>query len=362
MAMTHRLHRRHRPRHRLLRHRRMADCYVNINQIDPALARQLYPLGSGWDAAKLRESIPNPFFGIAAAGELGTQRDRFARPAAAAVSGVRRHPRARVDRRLEAAIPRRGVQAGEAAERRAELVGRPFQLHLEPTRRTTSSARPTPTRGAPRLPQNNYDLEAEYSHQHLRLAAPDRAGADRPTARPDRPQRPAPTRWLGGWNASRDRRLRKRLAAERGAQRRHVGRQPRSLRRPAAAEPDRATRTRRAATTIASRSADQSRRAVLQRGGVRQPGRRTVRQRAADQSTTPRNRFRKNIDLVFARTRSSAADRSGEIRFEILNLTNTAKFGNEVDQQRHQHVEFRAASRRQAGFMRISQLTFRYRF
>jgi hypothetical protein len=57
---------------------------ININQIDPALARQLFPLGSGWDPAKLRESIPNPFFGIAAAGELGgsptIQRGQLLRP------------------------------------------------------------------------------------------------------------------------------------------------------------------------------------------------------------------------------------------------------------------------------------------
>src|SRR5499426_1065188 len=46
---------------------------ININQIDPALARQLFPLGSGWDPAKLRESIPNPFFGIAAAGEFASR-------------------------------------------------------------------------------------------------------------------------------------------------------------------------------------------------------------------------------------------------------------------------------------------------
>src|SRR5207237_1273238 len=48
------------------------SCYININQIDPAVARQLFPLGNGWDPAKLRESVPNPFFGIAAAGEFGT--------------------------------------------------------------------------------------------------------------------------------------------------------------------------------------------------------------------------------------------------------------------------------------------------
>src|SRR4029077_17988637 len=57
---------------------------ININQNDPALSRQLFPLGSGWDPAKLRESIPNPFFGIAAAGELAgsptIQRGQLLRP------------------------------------------------------------------------------------------------------------------------------------------------------------------------------------------------------------------------------------------------------------------------------------------
>jgi hypothetical protein len=50
------------------------DCAININQIDPNLARQLYPGPNGtWNAAALRESIPNPFYGIAQAGELGTR-------------------------------------------------------------------------------------------------------------------------------------------------------------------------------------------------------------------------------------------------------------------------------------------------
>src|SRR5262249_36260395 len=47
---------------------------INVNQIDPNLARQMFPApGGGWDAAALRESIPNPFFGIAAANELGAR-------------------------------------------------------------------------------------------------------------------------------------------------------------------------------------------------------------------------------------------------------------------------------------------------
>ena len=41
-----------------------------------------------------------------------------------------------------------------------------------------------------------------------------------------------------------------------------------------------------------------------------------------------RFQFRKNIDLVIAKATALGHGQSGEIRFEILNLTNTAKFGN----------------------------------
>ena len=51
----------------------------------------------------------------------------------------------------------------------------------------------------------------------------------------------------------------------------------------------------------------------------------------------------------------------GEIRFEILNLTNTAKFGNESTNNAINTPTFGRIST-QAGFMRIWQLSFRYRF
>ena len=86
----------------------------------------------------------------------------------------------------------------------------------------------------------------------------------------------------------------------------------------------------------------QSRRAgTSTRAAFANPGVGPVRQRAANRSTSALNQFRKNIDLVFAKDTRFAGSQSGEIRFEILNLTNTAKFGNEVDQQRDQHVELR---------------------
>jgi hypothetical protein len=74
-----------------------------------------------------------------------------------------------------------------------------------------------------------------------------------------------------------------------------------------------------------------------------------------------RYQFRKNVDLVLAKATRFAGNQIGEIRFEILNLTNTAKFGNyptinAVNTSAFGRVDI------QAGFMRIWQLSFRYRF
>ncbi len=48
--------------------------FININQIDPDVARRMFPAAGGnWDAAALRASVPNPFFGVDEAGEFGTR-------------------------------------------------------------------------------------------------------------------------------------------------------------------------------------------------------------------------------------------------------------------------------------------------
>ena len=91
------------------------------------------------------------------------------------------------------------------------------------------------------------------------------------------------------------------------------------------------------------------------------PGVGPVRQRARARIGDARYQFRKNIDLVLAKDTAVSGGSIGEIRFEILNLTNTAKFGNESTEQLDRLVELRP-HHVQAGFMRIWQLTFRYRF
>jgi hypothetical protein len=73
-----------------------------------------------------------------------------------------------------------------------------------------------------------------------------------------------------------------------------------------------------------------------------------------------RYQFRKNVDLVLAKQARFAGNQSGEIRFEILNLTNTPKF-NGIDSNAINSSSFGRITS-QAGFMRIWQLSFRYRF
>jgi hypothetical protein len=74
-----------------------------------------------------------------------------------------------------------------------------------------------------------------------------------------------------------------------------------------------------------------------------------------------RFQFRKNVDLVLAKTTAFSHGQSGEIRFEILNLTNTVKFGNLPTNNAIDSTSFGRVDV-QAGFMRIWQLSFRYRF
>ena len=72
--------------------------------------------------------------------------------------------------------------------------------------------------------------------------------------------------------------------------------------------------------------------------------------------------FRRNIDLVFSKDTRFPGNQIGQIRFEILNLTNTPKFGNYGSSVNLANQSSLGRVDIQAGFMRIWQLTFRYRF
>ncbi len=153
-----------------------------------------------------------------------------------------------------------------------------------------------------------------------------------------------------------------RLAAERDDQRRRLGRQSRAASAAGSGPTSTGDPThRRAATRIAWRRPIIPSAAWFNRGAFANPG-------AGQYGNAPRTngdaryQFRKNIDLVVTKNvRRRAAATRREVRFEILNLTNTAKFAAGIDTNSIDLTSFSRITP-QASFMRIWQLTFRYRF
>ena len=91
------------------------------------------------------ELVPNPFFGVAEAGQLARPRDDRARSAAASVPAVRQ-------RQHEADAPARTrstTRHHPAAEARPPALGRQLQLHLQPPERQPVRRRATTTRARP---------------------------------------------------------------------------------------------------------------------------------------------------------------------------------------------------------------------
>ena len=96
-----------------------SDATVNINQLDP----QYLSLGTA-----LQQTVPNPFFGNAAFGNLSRVGDDRARPAAAAVPAVRQ--RAGAPRQPGAA--RATTRCRCAGQADAQRLGARRQLHVQP--------------------------------------------------------------------------------------------------------------------------------------------------------------------------------------------------------------------------------------
>ena len=311
---------------------------ININQIDPAVARQLFPLGSGWDAAALRQSVPNPFFGIAAAGELGTtttiQRGQLLR-LFPEFGDIMMHQTTAGSKRQYHALD---DAARQARRRRQQLVGRACSYTF--SRMKDNQFGETSNYGS-RLatPQNNYDLDAEYGLSNfdsphrivlapiIQLPSPaDAAGAMRALA--------------SGWNVSAVVEMVSgpplnavlsgdvsdaNLGLFGGRQRPNLVGDPNT----SGSDQDRAASGRTRG------------RSVVQRRRLRQPGRRRVRHGAANQrrravAVPQEHRFRAD-----ERRRDSVAARLARSRSEILNLTNTPKFGNFRTINRGKPVELR---------------------
>jgi len=331
------------------------DAAININQIDPAVARARFPGPNGtWNAAALRQSVPNPFFGIAAAGELGTsptiQQGQLLRPFPefgdilmheTTTGGRRQYNAATIV--LDKRTGTRGW-GGRLSYTFSRTMDNQFgQDNVYQTRTAT--------------PQNNYDLDAEYAVSNfdsphrivlapiVMLPAPANRGS-------------AAYALLGGWNLSAVVELVSgaplnavlsggvsdaNLGLFGGRQRPNLIGDPNT----SGSDDDR----------VSSAAHPDAR--FFGSGAFANPG-------AGQYGNAPRTdgdaryQFRKNVDLVLAKDTRFAGNQTGEIRFEILNLTNTAKF-NGIDNNQINNQAFGRITT-QAGFMRIWQLSFRYRF
>jgi hypothetical protein len=331
------------------------DSSININQIDPAVALARFPApGGGWDAAALRQSVPNPFFGIGAAGELGTSptilQGQLLRPFPQFGNIFMHETTAGGKRQYHAATftldKRVGVRrwGGRLSYTFSRTKDNQFgQDNVYQTRQNS--------------PQNNYDLAAEYAVSNfdsphriilapiVLLPGPLTAGA-------------ATRALLAGWHVSSV------IELVSGAPLNAVlssgtsdanlglfgGRQRPNL----IGDPN----TPGSDTDRVSSAAHPDAR-FFAASAFANPG-------AGRYGNAPRTigssryQFRKSVDLVVAKDTRFAGSRLGEIRFEILNLTNTAKFNGADSIQTDTQAFGRISS--QAGFMRIWQLTFRYRF
>ena len=327
---------------------------LNINQINPCNLPAALGGCTSWDAAALRESIPNPFFGIEGAGEFATratvQRGQLLRPFPQ-FGDVLMRERTEGGRRQYHAV------TFELDKRMTDWWGGDFNYtwsRTEDNQFGESSTFQTQTR----LPQNSYDLDAEYGisnfdSPHRIILAP-------------RVRLPGPAdtgggafALLGGWTMSAIVELVSgsplNAVLSSSASNRNLGLLGNGRQRPnRIGDP-----TTPGSDTDRVASADHTGARYFDRNAFEDPGagRYGTAERAHGDS---RYQFRKNIDFVLAKNTRFANSQNVQVRFEILNLTNTPKFGTLSSNS----VNLSSFGRltRQRGFSRIWQLTFRYSY
>jgi hypothetical protein len=331
------------------------DAAININQIDPNVARARFPGPNGtWDAAALRQQVANPFFGIASAGELGTT------PTIAQGQLLRPFPEfGDILMHETTAGGRRNYNAATVVlDKRTGSKGWGGRLSYTFSRTSDNQFGQDnvyQTRTA--TPQNNYDLDSEYSISNF-----------------DSPHRiilapivmlPAPANQnsvaytvLSNWTLSTVIELVSgaplNAVLTGGASDTNLGLLGGRQRPNLVGDPNTPGSDEDRVSTAAQPNALFFTSAAFANPGAGVYG------NAPRTDGDARYQFRKNIDLVLAKQVRFAATQSGEVRFEILNLTNTPKF-NGIDSNAINSSSFGRITT-QAGFMRIWQLSFRYRF
>jgi trimeric autotransporter adhesin len=320
---------------------------IEINQIDPASLPK--DAGGRWDAAALRRSVPNPFFGVPGAGELGTS--------PAILAGQLLRPFPQFNHVTKYQMTEGGRRQYHAlvlkVDKRSTRWGGHFNYVW--SRMKDNQWGQTSTFGATTgTPQNYYDLDQEYALSSF--DTPHRIVLA-PVVRIPGPEKGIASWLIGGWSASAIVEFvsgppisayvanlsAANLGLFDGLQRPNLTGQPVST---SGDDLDRVA------------TADHLSAAWISAAGYANPG-------AGAYGNAPRTdgdnryQFRQNTDAVFTKSFRFAASQTGEARFEILNLTNSPKFGGANTDISSSGFGLITTSR---GFSRILQLSFRYKF
>jgi hypothetical protein len=325
---------------------------ININQIDPEVARRLFPGANGtWNAAALNASVPNPFFGIAAAGELGR---RATVPAGQLIRPFPQFGDINVFEVTEGGKRQYHAMVLELDKRVATRGWGGRLSYTWSNTRDNQFGETNTYASTTAVPQDFYDLDAEYGVSNF--DSPHRIILA-PIYRIPGPTTGRAALLLGGWTTSAivelvsGAPLNATLSA--GTSNTALGLLGGRQRPNVVADPNISGSDEEKVDTAITPGARWFNRGAFANPGGGQYG------NAPRTLDDARLQFRKNLDIVVAKDTRFAGGQTAQIRFELLNLTNTPKFGGAVNTT--DTATFGRITT-QRGFMRIWQISLRYGF
>jgi hypothetical protein len=321
---------------------------IELNQINPATLPK--DASGRWDAAALRRSVPNPFFGVPGAGELGTS--------ATTLAGQLLRPFPQFNSIQQLQTTEGGKRQYNAVvikldKRTTHVWGGHFNYTW--SRMMDNQWGQSSTYGSSSgTPQNYYDLDAEYAISTI--DTPHRIVLA-PIVRIPGPAKGSWAYWvIGGWTAS---------AVVEFASGPPVSAYVSQLSAANLGLFGGLQRPNLSGESVLTSGDDLDRIATadhpnspwLNPAGFVNPGLGAYGN-AARTDGDNRYQFRQNTDAVFTKA-FPIRSHSAEARFEILNLTNSPKFGGANTDISSSAFGLITTSR---GFSRILQLSFRYKF
>ena len=319
----------------------------NINQINPCNLPAAFGNCTSWDAAALRQSVANPFFGVAGTGEFESratiQQGQLLRPFPQFGNVVQYERTAGGKRQYHALI-------FKIDKRMTTWWGGTFSYTRSRTMDNQFGESST-YQGRVATPQNNYDLDPEYGYSNFdsphRIILAPRIRIPGPAN-----ENPLLTGWTMSAIVSLESGSPLNATLSSGTSNANLGLFGGRLRPNRIGDPNTS-----GSDTGRVASADHTDARWFDRNAFATP----AAGQFGDSDRThgdARLQFRKNIDFVLAKN-TTVGDQTAQIRFEILNLTNTTKFGG-ASTSTNLSSFGRITSQR--GFSRIWQMTFRYLF